>query len=48
VKLRGRKLHLAADKLYKKELCDLYSSQYVIRLIEDEMRGTSTMCTKFL
>lgn len=46
--LRGRKLHVAADKLYNKELCNLYSSQYVITLIEDEMHGTFTMCTKFL
>jgi len=48
VNLRGRKLHVAADKLYNKELCNLYSSQYVIRLIEDEVHGPCTMCTKFL
>ena len=39
---------MAADKLCNKELCNLYSSQYVIRLIKDEMHGTSTLCTKFL
>jgi len=32
----------------KRNFVNLYSSQYVIRLIEDEMRGTSTTCTKFL
>jgi hypothetical protein len=39
---------MAADKLYNKELCNLYCSQYVIRLMEEEMHGISTMRTKFL
>jgi len=51
VNLRGEgegEFHVAADKLYNKEICNLFSSQYVTRLFEDEMRGTSAMCTKFL